>query len=221
MLQLVQSEPARSVVRTRSPRPMGIVDEVVLALGPRDRIATAIGFVFGGMIPIATFLEAHRLDEHRPLHHQVGAYLVLGGLAYSAKTVFAWARRAFNDRVKAAGFVLLLEGVMVTSHVPALPYVLLALLVAINGIATGCTLIADRAPAPRAVGRAARPRSAAPPPSTTTLRAAESKRRNPPAAVVDIAKSTRPSRRRQTTASSQEPLAFDGSVTRAVSSTPS
>jgi hypothetical protein len=199
---------------------MGIVDEVVLALGPRDRIATAIGFVFGGSVPIATFLEAHRLDAHRPLYHQVGAYLVLGGLAYSAKTVFAWALRAFRDRVKAAGFVLLLEGVMITSHVPALPYVLLALLVAINGIATGCTLIADRAPAPRVTSRAARPRPALPPPSTT-LRAEESKRRNPPAAVVDIAKSTRPSRRRQPTASSQQPLAFDGSVTRAVSSTPS
>lgn len=98
-----------------------------------------------------------------PLYSQVATYLVLGGLLFSAKTVFAWGALAFRDRWKAAGFVVLLEGVMITSSVPMLALTLLAILVAINGIATGCTLSldgasADRVPlaraAPLAVGTA-------------------------------------------------------------------
>lgn len=126
-------------------RPMGVVDQVVLACSPRNRLATVLGFVLGGVVPIATYGEAHLdLDWAQPLHCQTATYLVLGGLAFSAKTVFSWSLRAFRDGWKAGGFVVLLEGVMVTSHVPFLPLVLLAILVAVNGIATGCALSLDR-----------------------------------------------------------------------------
>jgi hypothetical protein len=124
---------------------LGVVDQVVEAFHPRNRLATVLGFIAGGVVPAATFLEAHgELDLDRPLHSQVATYLVLGGLLFSAKTVFAWAKLAFQDGWKAAGFVVLLEGVMITSHVPILPLVLLALLVAINGVATGCILSLGR-----------------------------------------------------------------------------
>jgi hypothetical protein len=124
---------------------MGVVDEVVIALNGRNWLATALGFIAGGVVPVATYLEAHHdVDPSRPLHAQVTTYLVLGGLVFSAKTVFRWATRAFADGWKAAGFVVLLEGVMITSHVPVLPLVLLAILVAVNGIATGCTLSVER-----------------------------------------------------------------------------
>jgi hypothetical protein len=130
-------------------RELGVVDEVELAFNPRSRLATQLGFILGGVIPIATYLEAHcDLDAGRPLYTQPAAFLVAGGLLFSAKTVFAWGKRAFRDGAKAAGFVLLLEGVMITSDVPVLPLVLLTILVAINGIATGCTLSLDRASEP-------------------------------------------------------------------------
>jgi hypothetical protein len=125
---------------------MGVVDQVMLAFKARNRLATMMGFLLGGVVPVATYLEAHAdLDKSLPLHTQVATYLVLGGLAFSAKTVFDWAKLAFDNGFKAAGFVLLLEGVMITSGVPVLPLVLLAVLVGINGIATGCILSLGRA----------------------------------------------------------------------------
>ena len=134
-----------SRTRPSAERPMGVVDQVVLACSPRNRLATVLGFILGGVVPIATYVEAHLdLDVAQPLHCQTATFLVLGGLAFSAKTVFSWSLRAFRDGWKAAGFVVLLEGVMVTSHVPFLPLVLLAILVAVNGIATGCALSLDR-----------------------------------------------------------------------------
>jgi len=143
-----------------SGRDLAVVEDVELAFHPGSRLASALGFILGGVIPIATYLEAHcDLDPTQPLETQPAAFLVAGGLLFSAKTVFAWGKRAFRDGAKAAGFVLLLEGVMITSAVPVLPLVLLAILVAINGIATGCALSLDRSPkagaAPRAMAVAA------------------------------------------------------------------
>ena len=124
---------------------LGVVDQVVLACHPRNRLATALGFLGGGAVPAATYAEAHfGLDLARPLHLQVTTWAVLGGLLFSAKTVFNWAKLAFRDSWKAAGYVVLLEGIMITSRVPVLPLVLLVILVAINGVATGCTLGLDR-----------------------------------------------------------------------------
>lgn len=131
--------------RSKSAPRLGVVDQVVLAVHSRNRLASALGFVAGGVVPIATYLEAHYdLDPAQGIYSQLTSYLVLGGLVFSAKTVFTWAQRAFHDAWKAAGFVVLLEGVMITSSVPVLPFVLLAILVAVNGIATGCTLSLDR-----------------------------------------------------------------------------
>lgn len=129
---------------------LGVVDQVVLACKPKNRLATAMGFALGGVVPVATYLVAHlELNSDAPLYSQIAAYLVLGGLVFSAKTVFAWAKAAFADAYKAAGFVVLLEGVMVLSHIPALPLILLAFLVSINGVATGCLLSLGRVQKPR------------------------------------------------------------------------
>ena len=46
------------------------------------------------------------------------AYIVAGGLLYSAKTVYAWGKLAFHTAAKALGFVVLLEGVMILSQTP-------------------------------------------------------------------------------------------------------
>jgi hypothetical protein len=131
--------------KPRGARVLGVVEEVELAFSRRNRLATALGIILGGVIPVATYVEAHLdLDTAQPLYAQPATFLVAGGLLFSAKTVFTWCERAFRDGWKAAGFVVLLEGVMITSAVPVLPVVLLGILVAINGIATGCSLSLDR-----------------------------------------------------------------------------
>ena len=187
-----------------SGRDMAVVEEVELAFHPRSRLASALGFILGGVIPIATYLEAHSdLDPTQPLATQPAAFLVAGGLLFSAKTVFAWGKRAFRDGAKAAGFVLLLEGVMITSTVPVLPLVLLALLVAINGIATGCALSLDRSPK---LGASPRPMAVASTVPERHLDASASSRLDsePSSGIVPI---TRTPRRRRAS-SSQKLFAF-------------
>jgi VIT1/CCC1 family predicted Fe2+/Mn2+ transporter len=119
------------------------VDQVRIALRPRNRLATFLGFLLGGFVPLASFFVAHfELTAITPLYTQRALYLVLGGLAYSAKTVWQWGTVAFQNAFKALGFVVLLEGVMVTSHILWLSIAALVYLMAINGIATGCNLTA-------------------------------------------------------------------------------
>jgi hypothetical protein len=200
--------PVTSSCRPRGPE-LGVVDEVELAFNPRSRLATQLGFILGGVIPIATYLEAHcDLDTTRPLYAQPAAFLVAGGLLFSAKTVFAWGKRAFRDGAKAAGFVLLLEGVMITSAVPVLPLVLLAILVAINGIATGCTLSLDRASEPaRRTGPLliTQPKTAASRPESVNARAVSADTEEPIAGIVTV---PRPRRRSRGGESSQKRFEF-------------
>jgi VIT1/CCC1 family predicted Fe2+/Mn2+ transporter len=136
-----QSRSSDDTVRPRTPP--SVVDQVRIALKPRYRLATFLGFLLGGFVPIACFFVAHyELSDLAPLYAQKGLYLVLGGLTYSARTVWQWGRIAFQNAYKAAGFVVLLEGVMVSSHILWLSVAALVYLVAINAIATGCNLTA-------------------------------------------------------------------------------
>jgi VIT1/CCC1 family predicted Fe2+/Mn2+ transporter len=127
--------------RRRSTARFGVVLQVRSALEPANRLATLLGFMLGGFVPIACYFVAHFEITAAPLLTQRSLYLVLGGLAYSAKTVWEWGRIAFANSLKAAGFVVLLEGVMVTSHVVWLGIAALVYLTAINGIATACNLV--------------------------------------------------------------------------------
>lgn len=66
--------------------------------------------------------------------------MVVGGLVFSAKTVYEWTRTAFHCRYKAVGFVVLLEGVMVLASSQWLTIAALVYLIVINGIGTGVRL---------------------------------------------------------------------------------
>jgi len=110
------------------------------AIMPENALATAMGAILGGFVPLATFTVAHQELGGTEWYLQPKLALVLGGLLYSAKTVVHWGHLAFRDRTKALGFVILLEGVMIFSATAWLSYFALALLVAINAIATGVTL---------------------------------------------------------------------------------
>lgn len=122
-------------------RPRGIVAQTRAALRPGARLGTMLGAVLGAFVPTATYVVAHHeLNPALPLWRQFGSLLVAGGLAYSATNVFSWGRLAFRSPVKAAGFVVLLEGVLVGSRTPWLSIAALAVLAGINAIATGAIL---------------------------------------------------------------------------------
>ncbi len=107
----------------------------------QNRSALIVGLLLGGFVPLATYMMVHHeVTMTKPLYEQWATGVVLGGLGYSAKTVYEWAKLAFHLPFKAAGFVVLLEGVMVTSSIQWLTYVALAYLIMINAVATGCRL---------------------------------------------------------------------------------
>lgn len=121
--------------------PLGVVDKVRLALRPRSRLAFGLGAFVGAVVPFITFRTAHtEIDYAGELWTQPAAWFVLGGLVFSAVTMYGWGALAFRSRAKALGFVLLLEGTMVTSHTAWLSVVALIYLCAINGVETACNL---------------------------------------------------------------------------------
>lgn len=139
------SPPAPLPRKPRPSAPLGVVEQVRLALRPGSRLAFVLGVLLGAFVPLATFvLSHHELQTTRELWRQPAAYFVAGGLLFSAVTMFRWGRLAFDVKAKALGFVVLLEGTMVTSHTRWLALAALAYLCAINGIATACNLARPR-----------------------------------------------------------------------------
>lgn len=117
-----------------------VIDQVCLAFQKQNRKATAAGFVLGGFVPSAIFSIIHWEINRAPY---LGV-LVAGGLLFSAKTVYEWTKVGFHSGMKALGFVILTEGVMTLSGLLPLQLAALALLVCVNGIATGCNLALNR-----------------------------------------------------------------------------
>jgi len=133
--------------------PTSIVDQVRLASQVQNRRATIAGFILGGFIPGAVFSIVHFEVSQYPILWLI----VAGGLGFSALTVYQWSNKAFNSAFKAAGFVLLVEGVMTFSSLFWLSCLALGLLTVINGIATGCNLALDRKETSALVRAAAKP----------------------------------------------------------------
>lgn len=122
---------------------LGVVAQVRAALKPNARLATFLGFMLGGFVPLASYVVAHLEIDHENLfspNNLVGALLVLGGLIFSARTVFAWAKLAFHNAGMAFGFVVLMEGVEIFARTHWLGIAALCYVMAIDGIACGCTL---------------------------------------------------------------------------------
>lgn len=103
------------------------------------------GTVLGGFVPVSSYTLVHSGNEQAALW-SLPMLLVLGGLLYSAPTVWEWAR-SFCGPVKAFGFVLLLEGILVASPVPWLAAVALVLLAAVNALVLATKLGTKRAEA--------------------------------------------------------------------------
>jgi hypothetical protein len=112
----------------------GVVRDVRTALARKHRLAMLIGLVFGGFVPVAIYVTSHH--QGFDWRSQAGA-VASAGLLYSVQTVYATARQVFGQAVKAAGFVFMLEGVMVTTQVVWLGAVALGLLVVVNALSAG------------------------------------------------------------------------------------
>jgi len=157
------AEPAAAVVPppaaapVRASRPAlrvkrGFMVDVRAAAKSHRRLELLIGVVFAGFVPLAVFETAHAAipsvladaatyGDWTQAFVAVLALVVLGGLGYSAPTVYAVGMEAFGGKkVKAAGFTLLVEGVMTVVPIPWLRIVALLLLIAINAVGTACSL---------------------------------------------------------------------------------
>jgi len=117
-----------------------VVEAVKVAFNRRNRLAALWGLVKGGWAPLASYFVAHAEINGDYAGHPILTGLVIGALLFSAPTVYEWCKAAFHSSIKAVGFVILLEGVMVFSSLHWLGVSALALLVAINGIQSACNL---------------------------------------------------------------------------------
>lgn len=129
----------KPAVNTPKVKALGVIDQINQATKSGHRLALMCGFVLGGFIPLASYVLVHFEVSSMPLKWLI----VAGALIYSALTVFDWAKGWTKHPFKAFGFVVLLEGTMTFAATPWLSATALALLLGINGIASGCNLLAD------------------------------------------------------------------------------
>lgn len=134
------SQPPPARPRVFKPARTDVVSQVRAAVQPKNRLATALGALLGGGVPVATYVLSHHEITTAPLYAQLSVWLVLGGLLFSALTVYGWGRMCFGSGAKALGFVVLLEGVLTCSSTAWLSVGALVYLVAINATATGVRL---------------------------------------------------------------------------------
>ncbi len=114
------------------------------AFARRNLLATMIGALKGGAIPFGTFMLFHLEMNNDPW--QAKGLIVLGGLIYSAKTVYGWCKQVFRkedgtpDTLKALGWCVGIEGFMTCASTFWLNCAALALLILVNAVATGVSL---------------------------------------------------------------------------------
>lgn len=94
----------------------------------KDHLGAVLAAISAGFIPVASYLLAHVESDERPWLWG----LVAAALAFSAPTMASWAQRWCDGVVKAWGFTILLEGVMIASDLSWLNRVGLAILLSIN-----------------------------------------------------------------------------------------
>ena len=119
---------------------LSVVEQVRRGFHKKNRLAMACGSILGGFVPAATYVIGHMEVADNPWMWVA----VIGGLIYSAKSVYDFATAAFRQPVKALGFVLITEIVMTFSSTQALSMSALALLISINAISAGLNLALER-----------------------------------------------------------------------------
>jgi hypothetical protein len=114
-----------------------VIDQTRIAFSV-SVIGSITGLILGSVVPTTTYMISHyEWKEWLSIY----TVLVVGGLAFSAKTVFLWGKSAFRDTAKALGFVTLVETAMIFSHIRWVNLLGLSILVGINAVATGANLV--------------------------------------------------------------------------------
>jgi len=114
-----------------------VISQIKLAFS--NPLPLIIGALIGALVPLATYTVGHR-ELGSEGWASVPGMIVIGGCLFSAITVYKWGERAFGCAVKAAGFVVLSEGVMTFSQTFWLSLIVLGFLIAINAVANGANL---------------------------------------------------------------------------------
>jgi len=115
---------------------MNVVEQMRRAFASGHRLSGLMGLILGGFIPVAVYSLVHVEVATHPLFWA----MVVGGLAYSAISVFTWAKQAFHMGIKALGFVLLLEGTVTFATERWLGLSGLVILIVINGVSAAVAL---------------------------------------------------------------------------------
>lgn len=135
-----KASPKRTSTTSAIRNNAGIVEQVKVAFSREHRLAALIGVLVGAIVPLGTFMLAHYQVNRAAPWADPAAYIALGGLMYSAGTVYQWGLLALRKTYKAIGFVVIVEGLMIASQMQWLSVTALAYLILINGIATGTTI---------------------------------------------------------------------------------
>jgi hypothetical protein len=110
-----------------------------LRLARRRPLAALLGAT-PGFVPVGVYwVGHHELTSWAPWICPK-AMIVYAGLLFSVLTVYGWSTDMFGSKIKALGFTVLIEGIMMTAAAGWLNLIALGYLVAINAIANGCRL---------------------------------------------------------------------------------
>lgn len=125
---LASSPKAPSVKAAPKTRKQPTAAPIKINAAQKRTIGQVMAAVASGFLPIASFVLAHYESKTEPMLW----VLVAAALLFSAPTLAKWAEKWCGNQVKAWGFTVLLEGVMVASHTEWLSYAGLVILVVIN-----------------------------------------------------------------------------------------
>ena len=114
-----------------------VIDQTKIAFSV-SAIGACVGILLGSSIPLSTYMIAH---HEWNCWISIYTILILGGLLFSANSVFFWTKAAFRNTAKALGFVALVEGILIFSHIQWLSYLSLVILIGINAVSTGANLV--------------------------------------------------------------------------------
>jgi hypothetical protein len=130
---------------------ISITEQITRAFKKKNRLPFGIGAAMGSFVPIAIFcLTQYTMGVSHDIIAGVQEYpwlmgLIFGGCIFSAKSVFQWSRAAFaKDWVKAAGFVIILEGCMVLAPILTLKIIAGLFLILINAFASGSSVLLEK-----------------------------------------------------------------------------
>jgi hypothetical protein len=107
-----------------------LTDQLLFAFRRGNRFFAFGGLLVGGFIPLGSYTLIHQEVAAKPYLWA----LVAGGLLYSSTSVFLWAVSYFHNKLKAIGFVILLEGILTLSSVEWLSITGLAILMSLNAV---------------------------------------------------------------------------------------